>query len=50
MLIAATARELGATVITENVADFALLARHLEFAFVPPFPPSSEQPGASISD
>jgi predicted nucleic acid-binding protein len=40
MLIAATARELGATVVTENVADFALIARHLDFAFVQPFPPS----------
>jgi predicted nucleic acid-binding protein len=40
MLIAATARELGATVITDNVADFALIARHLDFAFVQPFPPS----------
>lgn len=40
MLIAATARELGATVVTDNVADFALIARHLDFAFVQPFPPS----------
>ena len=40
MLIAATARELGATVITDNIADFTLIARHLEFAFVQPFPPS----------
>lgn len=40
MLIAATARELGATVITDNVDDFTLIARHLDFAFVQPFPPS----------
>jgi predicted nucleic acid-binding protein len=40
MLIAASAHELGATVVTENVADFALIARYLDFAFVPPFPPS----------
>lgn len=41
MLIAATARELGATVITDNVADFGAIARHLDIAFVPPFPPLS---------
>ena len=40
MLIAATARELGATVITDNVADFVLISRHLDFACVRPFPPS----------
>jgi predicted nucleic acid-binding protein len=40
MLIAATAREIGATVITENLADFTLIARHLDIAFVQPFPPS----------
>ena len=39
MLIAATARELGATIITDNVADFTLIARHLDIAFVQPFPP-----------
>lgn len=38
MLIAASAREIGATIITENGADFALIARHLDIAFVPPFP------------
>ena len=38
MLIAATARELSATVITDNVADFGLISRQLEFAFVRPFP------------
>lgn len=40
MLIAATARELGATVITDDIADFTVIARQLEFAFVQPFPPS----------
>lgn len=40
MLIAATAREVGATVVTENAADFSLIARHLDVAFVQPFPPS----------
>lgn len=41
MLIAASAREIGATVVTNNVADFALIARHLDVAFVAPFPPTS---------
>ena len=40
MLIAATAREVGATIITDNTADFALIARHIDIAFVQPFPPS----------
>lgn len=40
MLIAATARELGATVVTDNTTDFSLIARHLDVAFVQPFPPS----------
>ena len=40
LLIAATAREIGATVISDNVADFSLIARHVEIAFVQPFPPS----------
>ena len=39
LLIAATARELGATVITDNVADFTLISRQLDFGFVQPFPP-----------
>lgn len=42
MLIAATARELGAIVVTDNVTDFALIARHLDFAFMPPFPPTPD--------
>lgn len=40
MLIAATARELGATVVTDNVADFTRISHQLDFAFVQPFPPS----------
>ena len=40
MLIAASAREVGATIITNNVADFTLIARHVDIAFVQPFPPS----------
>ena len=33
-LIAATARRIGATVVTHNAADFRLLARHLPFQLV----------------
>jgi predicted nucleic acid-binding protein len=40
MLIAASAREVGATIITDNIADFAVIARHVDIAFVQPFPPS----------
>jgi len=40
MLIAATAREVGATIITENTKDFALIGRHVDIAFVPPWPPT----------
>lgn len=40
MLIAASARELGATIITENIADFELIGRHVDTAFVPPWPPT----------
>jgi predicted nucleic acid-binding protein len=39
ILIAATAREVGATIISENTADFALIGRHVDIAFVPPWPP-----------
>ena len=38
MLIAATARELGATVITRNLADFALIRQVLPFRYQPPWP------------
>ena len=40
ILIAATAREVGATIISENTADFALIGRHVDIAFVPPWPPT----------
>jgi predicted nucleic acid-binding protein len=40
ILIAASAREIGATIVTENAADFTLIGRHLDIAFVPPWPPS----------
>ena len=38
ILIAASAREIGATIITKNSADFALIARVLDVHFVPPWP------------
>ncbi len=41
ILIAASAREVGATIITENIADFTLIGRHVDIAFVPPWPPAS---------
>jgi len=40
MLIATSAREIGATIVTDNVVDFTFIARHIDIAFVPPFPPS----------
>jgi predicted nucleic acid-binding protein len=38
MLIAATARELGATIVTRNLSDFRVLARVLPVRFEPPWP------------
>jgi predicted nucleic acid-binding protein len=38
ILIAASAREIGATVITKNLADFALIARVLDLRFTSPWP------------
>ncbi len=38
ILIAASAREIGAVVITQNVADFRLIRRVLDFEFRPPWP------------
>lgn len=38
MLIAATARELGATVITRNLGDFARIGRVLPLKFAAPWP------------
>lgn len=43
ILIAATARELGATIITYNVADFALIARVVAIRFAAPWPFAAEQ-------
>jgi predicted nucleic acid-binding protein len=43
ILIAASARELGATIVTFNTADFALIGRHMDIAFVEPWP---RQPAA----
>jgi predicted nucleic acid-binding protein len=43
ILIAASAREIGATIITENMADFTLIGRHVDIAFVPPWPPAAAE-------
>ena len=40
ILIAASAREVGATIITENTADFLLIGRHVDIAFTTPWPPT----------
>lgn len=40
ILIAASAREIGATIITDNTADFMLIGRHVDIAYVPPWPPT----------
>jgi len=42
ILIAASAREIGATIITKNLADFGLIARVLDVRFVPPWPRLTE--------
>ena len=38
ILIASTAREMGATIVTFNVADFALIAQHVDIDVVEPWP------------
>ena len=38
ILIAATAREIGAAIITMNVEDFAVIGRHLDIRYVLPWP------------
>jgi predicted nucleic acid-binding protein len=38
MLLAASCREVGATLITANAADFALIGRAIGFRFVTAFP------------
>jgi len=38
LLLAATARELGATLITDNLRDFAAIATVLDFRFAAPWP------------
>jgi predicted nucleic acid-binding protein len=38
LLIAASARELGATIITLNLADFTLIAQFVDITFVAPWP------------
>jgi predicted nucleic acid-binding protein len=38
MLIAATARELGATIVTRSLSDFRVIARVMPVRFEPPWP------------
>ena len=38
ILIAASAREAGATIVTFNTADFALIAQHVDIDVVEPWP------------
>lgn len=38
LLIAASAREIGATIITQNVGDFALIRRVVDIRYEPPWP------------
>ncbi|MDB4915453.1 MAG: hypothetical protein JWM95_3097 [Gemmatimonadetes bacterium] len=40
ILIAATAREMGATIITLNMSDFALIASYVDIDVVAPWPTS----------
>ncbi len=41
ILIAATAREMGATIVTFNTTDFALIAEHVDIAVAEPWPTGS---------
>lgn len=41
ILIAASAREVGATIVTMNLDDFALIGRHVDIEYVGPWPLSS---------
>lgn len=38
ILIAASAREIGATIVTLNTVDFRLIAQHVDITFVAPWP------------
>jgi predicted nucleic acid-binding protein len=38
ILVAASASELGAIIVTQNTADFALISRHADITFVEPWP------------
>ena len=38
MLFAASARQLGATIVTQNLADFTLIQRVLDIRFTGPWP------------
>jgi hypothetical protein len=37
-LIAVTARDVGATIITMNIADFSLVGHHVDIHVAPPWP------------
>jgi len=41
ILLAVTCRQVGATLVTDNARDFALIRRVCEFRFVPPWPTPS---------
>lgn len=41
ILIAASAREVGATIITMNLVDFALIAEHVDIRYEAPWPASA---------
>ena len=38
LMIAATARELGATIVTENIGDFRIIGRFVSIRIAPPWP------------
>ena len=42
ILLASSARELGATIVTLNTADFTLIAEHIDIRFVEPWPAMKE--------
>jgi predicted nucleic acid-binding protein len=44
LLIAASAREIGATIITRNLTDFALVRRVLDIRYEPPWPVLAIEP------
>src|ERR671919_362019 len=55
LLIAASSREIGATIITQNLADFSLVRRVVDIRYAPPWPVPADKlarnvtPGARLS-